>query len=309
MELSRIMSICGCRLGRVLSAALWTASAWLAPPLVQAAKPDGRVDYNRDIRPVLSNNCFKCHGPDPKERQAGLRLDVRSEALKPAESGRKAIVPGNPSASVLVRRINSTKQDFVMPPPDSNKKLTPAEKELLAQWIEQGAEYQSLWSFVPPTRPGLPRVTQADWPRNAIDYFILTRLEAEGLRPSPEADRTTLIRRLSLDLTGLPPTPAEVDAFVADSSPHAYEKVVDRLIESPRYGERMAGPWLDAARYADTNGYQTDGERSMWRWRDWVIDAFNRNMPFDRFTVEQIAGDMLPNATLEQKIASGFNRN
>ncbi len=300
----------GCRLAVVLSAALWAASAlWLAPSPVRAAKPEAPVNYNRDIRPILSNNCFKCHGPDAKERQAGLRLDVRAEALKPTESGRKAIVPGNPSASVLVRRINSTKQDFVMPPPDSNKKLTPAEKELLARWIEQGAEYQSLWSLVPPTRPGLPRGTQADWPRNAIDYFILTRLEAEGLRPSPEADRTTLIRRLTLDLTGLPPTPAEVDAFVADPSPDAYEKVVDRLLASPQLGERLAVDWLDAARFADTHGYHIDSARDMSRWREWVIQAFNRNMPFDQFTVEQLAGDLLPGATVEQRVASGFNRN
>src|SRR5207253_2262582 len=180
---------------------------------------------------------------------------------------------------------------------------------LIRRWIEQGAKWQKHWSFLPPRRPPLPPVKSARWCRNPIDAFILDRLEREGLAPSPEADKATLIRRVTLDLTGLPPTPSEVDAFLRDSSPNAYEKVVDRLLASPRYGERMAIRWLDAARYADTNGYQTDGERYMWRWRDWVIDAFNRNMPFDEFTIEQIAGDMLPNATLDQRIASGFNRN
>jgi hypothetical protein len=277
--------------------------------LGQAAKPDTPVSYNRDIRPILSNNCFKCHGPDAKERQAGLRLDTRAEALKPTESGRKAIVPGKPAASALVRRITSSKEDFIMPPPDSNKKLTPAEKELLQRWIEQGAGYQELWSFVPPTRPPLPPVTRADWPRNAIDYFVLSRLDAEGLPPSAQADKTTLIRRLSLDLTGMPPTLAEIDSFLADTSPDAYEKVVGRLLASPHFGERLAVEWLDAARFADTHGYHIDSARDMSRWREWVINAFNSNMLFDRFTIEQLAGDLLPNATVAQRIASGFNRN
>jgi hypothetical protein len=300
----------GGRLALLLPAALWAASAsWLAPLPVQAAKPDAAINYNRDIRPILSNTCFKCHGPDPKERQAGLRLDVRAEALQPTESGRKAIVPGKPTASALVGRISSTKPDFVMPPPDSNKKLTATEKELLRRWIEEGAEYQTHWSFVPPTRPALPKVTWTDWPRNAIDHFILARLEAEGLRPSPEADKTTLIRRLTLDLTGLPPTPAEVDAFITDASPEAYEKVVDRLLASPHFGERLAVDWLDAARFADTHGYHIDSARDMSSWRQWVIQAFNRNLPFDQFTIEQLAGDLLAGATLEQRVASGFNRN
>jgi hypothetical protein len=299
----------GCLIGSLL-AALWTAAAtWLAFHTVQAAPPDAPVNYNRDIRPILSNNCFKCHGPDPEERQAGLRLDNRTAALTPTESGRKAIVPGKPEASMLIRRINSNKPDFIMPPPDSNKKLTAAEKDLFKRWIEQGAEYQELWSFVPPRRPPLPNVAHSRWPRNGLDYFILARLEAEGLHPSPEADKTTVIRRLTLDLTGLPPTPAEVDAFVADASPDAYDKVVDRLLASPHCGERLAVDWLDAARFADTHGYHIDSGRDMSRWREWVINAFNRDLPFDQFTIEQLAGDLLPNATVAQRIASGFNRN
>ncbi len=196
-----------------------------------------------------------------------------------------------------------------MPPVKSGRKLSERQTQLLRHWIAQGAKWQSHWSFITPEHPPLPRVRNTAWPRNCIDYFILDRLEREGLQPSPEADRITLLRRVTLDLTGLPPTPAEVDAFLDDTSPDAYEKVVDRLLASPRFGERMAVPWLDAARYADTNGYQSDGERYMWRWRDWVIEAFNRNMPFDQFTIEQLAGDMLPGATLDQQIASGFNRN
>jgi hypothetical protein len=311
-ESSRIMlrTRYGTRLPNLLLASLLTVSAWwLASLPAEAAKPEAPVNYNREIRPILSNNCYKCHGPDAEERKAGLRLDIRAEALKPTESGRKAFVPGKPATSLLVRRINSTKLDFIMPPPDSNRKLSPAEKVLLARWIEQGAEYQELWSFVPPKRPPLPHVTRTDWPRNAIDYFILARLESERLSPSPEADKPTLIRRLSLDLTGLPPTPAEVDAFVADTSLEAYDRVVDRLLASPHFGERMAVDWLDAARFADTHGYHIDSGRDMTPWREWVIQAFNRNMPFNQFTIEQLAGDLLPTATLDQRIASGFNRN
>jgi hypothetical protein len=287
--------------------AVWAFSVPTKP--ARSAAPTHAVDYNRDIRPILSNNCFKCHGPDATERQAGLRLDIRAEALKPAESGRRAIVPGKPESSMLVRRIFATTDSRRMPPPESNKKLTAAEKELLKRWIEQGAEYQKHWAFQPPKRPPLPNVTNTAWPRNAIDHFILARLESDGLRPSPEADKVTLIRRLTLDLTGLPPTPAEVDAFVADTSPKAYEKVVERLLHSPRFGERLAVEWLDAARYADTHGYHIDSGRDMSRWREWVIDAFNRNLAFDQFTIEQLAGDLLPNPTLAQRIASGFNRN
>ncbi len=283
---------------------LLPGAAGAAPPASGPA-----VEYNRDVRPILSDNCFKCHGPDAKERKAGLRLDVRDEALKRAESGRLPIVPGNASASGLLRRVLSARDDVVMPPPESKKQLTARQKELLTKWIEQGAEYQPHWSFVAPRRPVVPAVRDSAWPRNAIDAFVLARLEQEGMRPSPEADRVTLVRRATLDLTGLPPTPAEVDAFLADARPGAYERLVDRLLASPRFGERMALDWLDLARYADTHGFHLDSGRDMWRWRDWVIGAFNRNLPFDRFTVEQLAGDLLPGATLDQKIASGFNRN
>jgi hypothetical protein len=267
------------------------------------------VEYNRDVRPILSDACYNCHGPDAKRRKAGLRLDTEAGALAQLRGGDKAIVPRDPSHSELVRRISADDEQERMPPPKSGRKLTARQVALLRRWVEQGAKWQRHWAFLPPRRPALPAVRQADWPRNGIDFFVLARLEHEGLAPAPEADRTTVIRRVTLDLTGLPPTPAEVDAFLADNSPNAYEKVVDRLLASPRYGERMAARWLDAARYADTNGYQNDGERYMWRWRDWVLDAFNANIPFDQFTVEQLAGDLLPHPTLGQRIATGFNRN
>jgi hypothetical protein len=268
-----------------------------------------KVDFNRDIRPIFSDICFACHGPDDNKRKANLRLDELAAALKPAKSGAIAVVPGNTSKSELIKRITSTDEDERMPPVKTGKKLTAAQIDLLTRWIAQGAEYKSHWAFIAPTQPRLPVVKQKSWPRNGIDYFILSRLEQEGLKPSPEADRATLIRRATLDLTGLPPTPAEVDAFLADKKESAYEGLVDRLLESPRYGERMALEWLDAARYADTHGYHIDSARDMTYWRDWVIEAFNRNEPFDQFTIEQIAGDLLPKATLQQKIASGFNRN
>ena len=266
------------------------------------------VEFNRDIRPILSDKCYTCHGPDAANRKTKLRFDTESGA-KQDLGGRFAIVPGVPDKSEMIRRITATVPAMRMPPVWSQYRLSEREIELTQRWILQGAKWEKHWAFIPPKRPPLPQVAHQDWPRNSIDNFVLARLEREGLAPSPEADRARLIRRVTLDLTGLPPTPAEVDAFLNDASPAAYEKLVDRLLASPRYGERMAARWLDAARYADTNGYQTDGERSMWRWRDWVIDAFNRNMPFNQFTVEQIAGDMLPNATLSQKIATGFNRN
>lgn len=264
---------------------------------------DEPLRYNRDIRALLSDKCFFCHGPDPNHREADLRLDVQEDAHD------VAIVPGSAEESELWRRISSDDPDEQMPPPDSGKSLTGAELELLQRWIDEGARYEDHWSFVPPSRPELPETNRTDWNRNPIDAFILSHLEAKGRSPSPEADKTTLIRRLTLDLTGLPPTPAEVDAFVNDSSADAYEQVVDRLLRSERFGERMAQEWLDAARYADTMGYQADWERYQWRWRTWVIDAYNRNMPFDQFTIEQLAGDLLPDPTTEQLIATGFNRN
>ena len=266
------------------------------------------VEFNRDIRPVLSDRCYTCHGPDQARRRTKLRFDVEADA-KQDLGGRFAIVPGDAAKSEIIRRITAADPARRMPPVSSGRTLTTGEIDLIQRWIEQGAKWEKHWSFIPPRRAPLPEISNRAWPRNEIDFFVLKRLEQEGLGPAPEADRATLIRRVSLDLTGLPPTPAEVDAFVNDKSRDAYEKVVDRLLASKRYGERMAAQWLDAARYADTNGYQTDAERYMWRWRDWVIDAFNRNLSFDQFALQQIAGDMLPRPTLDQKIATGFNRN
>jgi hypothetical protein len=277
--------------------------------LVGAARADQpAVEFNRDIRPILSDYCFHCHGPDGAKRKAGLRLDTE-KGSRAERSGAPAVVPGKPEASELYRRLTAADEHERMPPKSIGRRPSKDQIEAVRRWIAAGGRYQPHWAFIPPERPEPPTVKDAARVRNAIDAFILARLEREGLTPGPEADRVTLIRRLSLDLTGLPPTPEQVDAFLADRSPDAYERLVDRLSASPRYGERMAIGWLDAARYADTNGYQDDGERQMWRWRDWVIDAYNRNLPFDQFTVEQIAGDLLPAATLEQKIATGFNRN
>ncbi|MEX1040564.1 MAG: DUF1553 domain-containing protein [Pirellulaceae bacterium] len=273
----------------------------LGPTVVLA---EDRLEYNRDIRPILSENCFFCHGQDPNTREAGLRLDLREEAIHA-----EAIVPGKSDASELINRILATDPDLMMPPPDSNRRISEEQKAILKRWIDQGAKFQEHWSFEPPVRPTQPEVTHASWPRNPIDRFVLAKLEQEELSPSPEADRATLIKRLSIDLIGLPPTPAEVEAFIADTDPEAYEKLVDRLLESPHYGERMALPWLDAARYADSNGFQQDGDTWQWIWRDWVVRALNEDLPFDQFTIWQLAGDLLPDATTDQKIASGFNRN
>jgi hypothetical protein len=268
------------------------------------------VEFNRDIRPIFSDKCYTCHGPDAANRKTKLRFDVENGAKIELGKGRLAIAPGDPSKSEVYRRISSDDRAIRMPPAYMDReKLTDREIDLIRRWIDQGAVWQRHWSFIAPVRPPLPEVRQQNWPRNPIDYFVLQRLERENLQPSAEADRRTLIRRVSLDLTGLPPTPAEVEAFLADASPTAYEKAVDRLLASPRYAERMAFRWMEAARYGDTNGYQTDGVREMWCWRDWVINAFDRNMPFDQFTVEQLAGDLLPNPTLDQRIATAFHRN
>lgn len=278
-------------------------------PGAGAAPLTDRVQFNRDIRPILSDKCFACHGPDQTKRKAGLRLDVREAALARLKSGAAAVVAGKPEASELVARVFSAEASERMPPITSHKTLSQREKQLLKDWIAQGANYQPHWSIIAPVSQTPPVVRDQGWPRNPIDHFVLARLEREGVAPSPPADKITLLRRVTLDLTGLPPTPAEVDAFVADAAPGAYERVVDRLLASPRYGERMAVDWLDAARYADSNGYQVDRDREMWPWRDWVVNAFNRNLPFDRFTIEQLAGDMLPNATREQRVATGLHRN
>lgn len=268
-----------------------------------------RVEFNRDIRPILSDMCFQCHGPDQSQRHSELRLDTEAGSLQQLADGRSAIVPGKPDGSELLRRVRSDDPELVMPPPEVERRLSSRQIELLTRWIQQGAEWEHHWSFVPPVQATPPAVSAAAWPKSPIDSFLLSRLDAENLRPSPEADRLTLLRRVTLDLTGLPPSPEDVKNFLADPSPDAFERVVDRLLASPRYGERMAIRWLNAARYADTSGYQSDGERVMWRWRDWVIDAFNHNLPFDQFTIDQLAGDLLPDPTLEQRIATGFNRN
>jgi hypothetical protein len=274
----------------------------------------GTVDFSRDIRPILSDRCFKCHGFDDKTRDADVGLHTFEAATRDL-GGYKAITPGDPDASEIIQRMLAEDSDEVMPPPKANKaRLTEEEVALFKQWISEGAEYVQHWSFVPPERPQVPPM-ESKLPASKlagpteIDAFVQRRLKAEGLAPSAEADRATLIRRVSLDLTGLPPTPQEVDAFVADTSADAYEKLVDRLLRSPQYGERWARPWLDLARYADTNGYEKDRPRSIWPYRDWVIRALNEDMPFDQFSIEQIAGDMLPNATLDQRIATGFHRN
>ena len=272
-------------------------------PQNAAEKP---VDFDRDVRPILSDACFACHGPEEDSRQGNLRLDAKENVFAD-RGGYRIIVPGNSAASRLYQRVSAKERR--MPPASSRRPLAPREIALIREWIDQGAHWESHWAFDPPKRSSLSEVKDKAWPRNPIDYFTLARLEAEGLKPSPEADKVTLLRRVSFDLTGLPPTPAEVDSFLADRSPDAYEKRVDQLLKSSHYGERMAMPWLDLARYADTHGYHIDSLREMWPWRDWVISAFNRNMPFDEFTTDQLAGDLLPDATAEQKIASGFNRN
>jgi hypothetical protein len=263
------------------------------------------IDFNRDIRPILSDTCFACHGPDPAQRKAGLRFDNKEGAF--AKAG--VIVPGDSLNSRLIKRIAASDPEMRMPPAGSERTLSAKQIELLRRWIDEGAKWETHWAYVAPKRVEPPPVATPAWPHNAIDNFILARLEREGLKPSPPADKVTLLRRVTLDLTGLPPTPAEIDSFLKDTSVDAYEKRVDQLLASPHYGERMAMQWLDLARYADTHGYHIDSHRDMWRWRDWVINAFNRNLPFDQFTIEQLAGDLLPGATIEQKIASGFNRN
>ena len=294
----------GSRLAALIFGATLTAVMATAASAAQNAV-ERPISFNRDILPILSNNCFACHGPDEKKRETRFHFDTEEGAF--AKDG--VIVRGKASESLLIEMITHPDPKERMPPPDSGHSLTEKQIALLRRWIDEGAKWDTHWAFTPPRPHEPPAVTRGGSVRNPIDRFILARLEREGLKPSPEADKTTLLRRVTYDLTGLPPTPAEVDAFVADRSPDAYEKRVDALLQSPRYGERMAMPWLDAARYADTHGYHIDSHRVMWPWRDWVIKAFNTNLPFDRFTIEQLAGDLLPDATREQKVASGFNRN
>jgi hypothetical protein len=286
--------------------ALALAAAGEPRPAIAGGETPASIDFSREILPILSDNCFLCHGPDVKTRKANLRLDTRDGALRRQDP---VIVPGQSVESELFLRISSSDEAEVMPPPRSNRTLTPAQVTLLKSWIDSGARWGQHWALEPPRHPALPPVKQGNWPANGIDRFILQRLEREALPPAPEAPKETLLRRVSLDLTGLPPAPEDVDALLADTAPDAYERLVDRLLASPAYGERMAWDWLDAARYADSNGYQGDQDRTMWPWRDWVIGALNANLPFDQFTVEQIAGDLLPGAAREQKLATAFCRN
>jgi len=283
--------------------------AALSPHFARAEEPADHIDFNRDVRPILSDRCFACHGPDEGQRPTELRLDLAESAVAELDTGVTAVVPGRPQESELIARITAEDPSLKMPPPDSKKRLSQREIELLQTWIEQGAPFAKHWSYEKPLRPAIPDVREPERSSNPIDRFVLARLDAEGLSPSPPADRYSFIRRLSLDLTGFPPTPEEADAFANDSSPDAYERLVDRLLASPAYGEARARKWLDLARYADSAGYADDPPRTIWGYRDYVIRAFNENRPFDEFTIEQIAGDLLPNPTPEQLVATAFHRN
>ena len=291
------------RLPSLIGSALWFALLGSAPAA------GAKIEFQRDIRPILSDRCFKCHGPDVEKRKAKLRLDVREDALKPAKSGEHAIVPGKADQSELIVRIFAGDEKDVMPPPEMKKPLSTEQKALIKQWIAEGAEYQPHWAYVKPKSPPLPIVKQTSWARSPIDTFILAKLEAAGMKPSPAAAAATLARRAALDLTGLPPPPEALSAFVKNPTDKGYESFVDELLASPHYGERWARRWLDLARYADTNGYEKDRQRSIWPYRDWVIQALNADMPFDRFTIEQLAGDLLPHASPGQIVATGFHRN
>jgi len=291
---------------RLLSCVLLFAAIVSVRSSVCAEEP---LSFTRDVRPILSGRCYKCHGPDEETREAGFRLDLFDGAIAELESGGHGIVPGNAEKSSVLARINTDDEFDVMPPTSEGEGLTAAEKKILRQWIVSGAKYEQHWSFLPPQKSKLPEVSNPDWCKNGIDYFVQKRLDELDLKPAPQADRTALIRRVSIDLTGIPPTLEEVDAFVNDTSPDAYEKVVDRLLASERYGERWARIWLDLARYADSAGYADDPPRTIWRYRDWVIRSLNEDMPFDQFTVEQLAGDMLESPTDDQLTATGFHRN
>ena len=300
-------------LGCLVLATAPADSRLMAADELTSAGPDAKtarpVDFNREVRPILSKNCFPCHGSDEAKRAKGLRLDQREAAVKPLKSGEAAIVPGDPDSSNLVARISEEDDTVRMPPRKAGNRLSPAEVDVLTRWVQQGANYAEHWALIAPKAESLAKVKDAAWPRGGLDYWILARLEHEGLHPSPEADLYTLLRRVSLDLRGLPPTPRELEQFLADTSPGVYERAVDRFLDDPAFGERWARMWLDLARYADSAGYGSDPLRTIWRYRDWVIGALNRNLPYDQFTIEQIAGDLLPGATLEQKIATAFHRN
>jgi len=271
-----------------------------------------KVSYNFNIRPIFSDKCYKCHGPDAGHREASLRLDIADSAYSPlkVKKGAYAIVPGKPDQSELLRRISSSDITYMMPPPDAHLgMLNDYEKKIIKKWIEQGAKYEKHWAFLVPTKASLPTVSNKSWPKNEIDYFILRRMDQEGLSPNEQADKERLLKRISLDITGLPPSLDMLDKFLSDNSENAYEKLVDQLLRTDQYGEKMAVHWLDVARYADSYGYQDDNIRTQWPWRDWVIHAFNNNLPYDQFVTWQIAGDMLPNATKEQILATAFFRN
>jgi len=270
------------------------------------------ISYNFNIRPILSDKCYKCHGPDASKREAGLRLDMPESAYNVLKNNPQAhaLVPGKPDLSEVYRRISTQDTAEMMPPPASNlKRLSPYEVELIKKWIKQGAKYEKHWAFIPPRSMPVPTVENTAWPKNPIDNFILQKLEQKGIDPNPEADKERLLKRVSLDLTGLPPSLQMMDAFLADKSPGAYQKAIDQLMHSPQYGEKMALHWMDVARYADSHGYQDDNYRSQWPWRDWVIYAFNENLSYDKFITWQLAGDLMPNFTKEQLLATGFNRN
>src|SRR6476646_1038077 len=286
----------------VITSLLLTLASSNRPTRAADPRVPVRIEFNRDVRPILSDNCFHCHGPDNNARKAELRLDLRDNAITAAESGATPIVPGKPAESELMRRIASVNTDEVMPPPDSHKKLTPRQKEILNRWISEGAAYQQHWSFEPPVKPEVPAG------QNGVDVLVRKRLAEIGLKPSPEADRRTLIRRLYFDLLGVSPTPEEVTSFVNDSAPNAYERLVDRVMQNPHYGERMALSWLDIVRFADTIGYHSDEPQNVWPYRDWVIRSFKDNKRFDQFTKEQVAGDLLPDASQDTRIGSAFSR-
>ncbi|MEO7142092.1 MAG: DUF1549 domain-containing protein, partial [Bryobacteraceae bacterium] len=282
------------------------ACAWavLGATVAAPAAEPGPVGFNRDIRPIMSDTCFRCHGPDKSSRMAGMRLDIRDEALKTLPGGITPVVPGNPETSAIIQRIFAANPARIMPPKYAHKELTGAQKDTIRRWVAEGAKYEGHWAYQPVRRPAVPDLPVA----NPIDAFIQTRLATEGLQPSPEADARVLIRRVTLDLTGLLPTPREVDAFLSDTSKNAYEKVVDRLLASPRYAEMQAIHWLDAVRYADTCGFHGDNIFPAWPYRDYVLRAFRDDKPYDEFTREQLAGDLIPNATIEQRVASAYNR-
>ena len=275
---------------------------------IQADSAGSAIRYNKDVLPILSKHCFACHGPDKQQRKADLRLDTK-DGLFATLDGKAVVSPGSPESSSLVERIQTHDPDDLMPPPESKNPMTQDQINLLIEWVRQGAEWEGHWAFVAPMTPDLPLVNQSEWVRNPIDRFVLSKLETKGLTPNEEADRATLIRRVAFDLTGLPPSPAEVEAFEENTDPSAYEQMVDDYLNSQKFGERMALAWMDLARYGDSSVYHADGPRYMWLWRDYVINAYNDNKPFDQFTIEQLAGEQIPNANTWQKVASGFNRN